>query len=246
MPVRDSEAIILRHYPLGEADRLVSFLSRKAGRMRGVARGAKRPKSVFGSTLEPLSYVRIWWYEKETLELVRLRQCDLIESFLDLQQEYSTGLALGLLSEVCEVVLPEREASDPPFRLLLVALRRIRETRDAWVPALYFLLWTVRLAGWLPDLARCGRCARELTGQRAFVSAMRSVVTCEACHRPGGRALTAESMTLAQQMLREPLAAIAPAPEDGQPARDLREYLLDVIEHQAEKKLKTRKMLDTK
>ena len=62
MPVYESEAIVLQSYPLGEADRLVSFLSRNLGRMRGVARGARKPKSRFGATLERLSHIRIWFY----------------------------------------------------------------------------------------------------------------------------------------------------------------------------------------
>ncbi|MFZ0432906.1 MAG: recombination protein O N-terminal domain-containing protein, partial [Candidatus Acidiferrales bacterium] len=72
MPVHESEAIVLQSYAIGEGDRLVSFLSRTMGRVRGVASGARRTKSKFGSTLERLSYVRIWFYEKETRELVRI------------------------------------------------------------------------------------------------------------------------------------------------------------------------------
>ena len=94
MPLKESEAIILRSYPLGEGDRLVSFLSRSTGRLRGVARGARRPKSRFGSTLEPLSHIRIWFYERETRDLVRINQCELIRSFLATQRDYAAGLGL--------------------------------------------------------------------------------------------------------------------------------------------------------
>src|SRR5580658_6287720 len=82
MPLHESEAIVLQSYPLGEADRLVSFLSRTMGRVRGVASGARKPKSRFGSTLERLSYVRVWFYERENRELVRISQCEMIESFI--------------------------------------------------------------------------------------------------------------------------------------------------------------------
>src|SRR2546427_2327582 len=126
MPLRESEAIVLRTYPLGEGDRIVSFLDRASGRLRGVARGARHPKSRFGSTLEPLSHVRIWYFERETRELVRINQCELIESFLDLQKDYQAGVYLALLSEITEAVLGEREVADPQFRLLLLAARAIR------------------------------------------------------------------------------------------------------------------------
>ena len=105
MPLKESEAIILRSYPLGEGDRLVSFLDRQSGRLRGVARGARLPKSRFGSTLELLSYVRIWYFEHESRELVRINQSELIESFLDVQRDYQAGICLALISEITEAVL---------------------------------------------------------------------------------------------------------------------------------------------
>ena len=96
MPVRESEAIILRSFPLGEGDRLISFFSRAEGRLRGVASGARKPKSRFGSTLELFSYVRVWYYERETRDLVRISQCDLIESFMETQSDYAAALAFAL------------------------------------------------------------------------------------------------------------------------------------------------------
>src|ERR1700761_2566001 len=155
MPVHESEAIILQSYPLGEADRLVSFLSRTMGRVRGVAAGAKRTKSRFGSTLERLSHVRIWYYEKETRDLVRISQCEIIESFLDVFRDYATSVVLGLFSEITEGVLPEREASDANFRLLLLATQTVKHTGKTELPLAYFSLWTVKLGGWMPAVDRC-------------------------------------------------------------------------------------------
>src|ERR1700685_2750237 len=120
MPLHEAEAIVLQSYPLGEADRLVSFLSRTIGRVRGVAAGARKTKSRFGSTLERLSHVRIWFFERPSRELVRINQCELIESFLDAFRDYASGIALAIFSEVTEAVLPDREAADANFRLLRV------------------------------------------------------------------------------------------------------------------------------
>ncbi|MGH9795023.1 MAG: DNA repair protein RecO [Candidatus Acidiferrales bacterium] len=285
MPLRDSEAIILRSYSLGEADRLVSFLSRSMGRMRGVAQGARRPKSKFGSSLEMLSHVRIWWYERETRELVRISQCELDESFLAAHSDYECGVALGLISEVTETILPEREASDAAFRLLLLAARAISEcarsraldvaaasrppltgvnlendgdlkvaatstleatqTRDPLVPVTYFCLWTVKLGGWMPELNSCTKCKRDLQ-DGAFASAMRPGMLCTECRLPGYRALKGSSIKLARRMFQEKLEVFAQAQIDDASLQGLRDYLLDVIEHHAEKKLKTRRMLEPK
>src|SRR5579884_85821 len=94
MPARVSEAFVLRTYPLRESDLIVSFLTRDEGKLRGVARRARRLKSSFGSGLERLSQVRISYFQKENRELVRLDSCELIRSQFDLVSDYSTGVML--------------------------------------------------------------------------------------------------------------------------------------------------------
>jgi len=81
MPARETEAIILKTFPLGEADRLVSFLGRSSGRVRGVAPGARRLKNRYGSTLEILSHVQIWYVERETRDLVRIQRPNCLSPF---------------------------------------------------------------------------------------------------------------------------------------------------------------------
>src|SRR5580698_5898554 len=144
MPLKESEAIVLRTFPLGEGDRLVSFLDRQAGRVRGVARGARLTKNRFGSTLELLSYIRIWYFERENRELVRINQCELIETFLDVQADYHAGVCLALISEITEAVLGEREVADAHFRLVLLTARAIRKHGASPVVLAYFCLWTTR------------------------------------------------------------------------------------------------------
>ena len=88
MPARETEAIILKTFPLGEADRLVSFFGRSSGRMRGVAAGARRLKNRFGSTLEILSHVQLWYFERETRGVPSLADVLVVATILaDLQGE---------------------------------------------------------------------------------------------------------------------------------------------------------------
>lgn len=245
MPLRESEAIILRSYPLGEADRLVSFLGRTTGRLRGVARGARRPKSRFGSTLEPLSYIRIWFYERETRELVRITQCELLRSFLEAQREYTASLGLSLISEVSEAVLPEREPADASFRLILVAAGAIAETGRIALPLAYFNLWTVRLGGWFPALERCGSCGRELGAEEAFASPARPGLRCGDCRTPGLRKISGKALLLARRILAEKLDRMSEREWPAGIIEELNNYLLDVIEHQIERKLTTRRLLES-
>src|ERR1700691_2696284 len=168
MPLHESEAIVLQSYPLGEADRLVSFLSRTIGRVRGVASGARRPKSRFGSTLEKLSHVRIWFFERETRELVRINQVEMIESFMDAFKDYASSVALALFSEITETVLPDREIADANFRLLLLAAQTVKRTHKTEIPLAYFALWTVKLGGWLPSIDHCTRCGTHFGVNTAY------------------------------------------------------------------------------
>jgi DNA repair protein RecO (recombination protein O) len=246
MPVRDSEAIILRSFPLGEGDRLVSFLSRANGRVRGVASGARKPKSRFGSTLEIFSYVRIWFYERETRELVRINQCDLLESFFGTQRDYASELVLALASEVTEAVLGEREVAEPNFRLLLAVGRAIKAGADHRIVSSYFALWIVRLGGWLPRLERCGQCGSAISGSGYFSDG--GGVLCRACSELGHTYCSSGALELASRMLVNKLDEflkpdVANGPHTAN-AYELRNIMLNVIERHIEKKLRTRKLLD--
>lgn len=242
MPVRESEAIVLRTYPLGESDKLVSFLSRSEGRIRGVAPGARRPKSRFGSTLEPLTYIRIWFYERETRQLVRIRECELQESFMDAQRAYNANVAFSLLAEITETVLPEHEASDPAFRLLLAACRAIKRTGLVALPITYFAVWTVRLGGWLPSLDGCTRCHRSIAGQPAWASQDRSAVYCGDCRPNGAILIPADALRIVQTMLRESLEKLAAGPPNV--PLQLTNFFMDSIEQHSERKLTVRPMLE--
>lgn len=253
MPLHESEAIILQNYALGESDRLVSFLSRTTGRMRGVAAGARKPKSRFGSTLERMSHVRIWFFEREGRDLVRINQCEMIESFLEVVRDYTSSVALALLSEITERVLPEREASDPNFRLLLLSAQTMKQTGKSEVPLAYFALWTVKLGGWLPSLDRCGRCGRQLLEtEQAYFFTRASALACAQCRAPGMRAFSPRALQLARKMLTEKLNRPADGAVDSgsqatlksEAVKELTGLMLDVIEHQIDRKLKSRELLE--
>lgn len=242
MPARESEAIVLRTFPLGEGDLLVSFLSREHGRLRGVAAGARKPKSRFGSTLEPLSHVRIWFFERETRDLVRINQCDLLESFIDAQRDYSNSLALALASEVTEAVLGEREVAEPNFRLLLLISRAVKSGAKLPLVLAYFTLWTVRLGGWLPQLDRCGRCGAELE-QGAFASEGQGLV-CEACHIAGQPRLSRDALKIARRMTHEKLEVLQKEALGDAALGEVKDYMLNIVERHIEKRLQSRRLLE--
>src|ERR1700736_5107663 len=106
MPVRMSESFILRTYPFREADLVVSFFTRDQGKLRGVARRARRPNGNFGSGLERLSHGAVSYYQRENRELVNLNSCELVHSQFALASGYETSVALDFLAEISEQILP--------------------------------------------------------------------------------------------------------------------------------------------
>ncbi len=159
-----SESFILQTYPFREADLVVSFFTRDQGKLRGVARRARRPKSSFGSGLERLSHATVSYYQKENRELVSLNSCELLHSQFTLASNYEASVALDYLAEVTEQLLPPNEINERHFRLLIAVLDFLRSGGSAWPAVTYFALWSVRLAGFLPDLLVTQE-SRELAGE---------------------------------------------------------------------------------
>jgi DNA repair protein RecO (recombination protein O) len=245
MPARESEAIILRTYPLSEADKIVSFLSRGGGRTRGVAKNARRSVKRFGASLERLSHVRVRYFEQESRDLVRLDSCELLQSFFETQSDYAAGVVFSYIAEVCEQLLPEREANDHFFRLILLVTNEIRRSGNIWRPLTYFDLWAVTLSGFLPPLEACSRCRGWIGATEAAWFRYESEgLFCKECRTEGSWPLSTESRSLARVMLERSLTAI---PDDGwskNRAEDLRRFLGHQIEKHLERKLVTRPLLE--
>ncbi len=179
MPACVSEALVLRTYPLKEADLVVSFLTRDQGKLRGVAKRARRPKSAFGAGLERLSHVRMAYFQRETRELVNLDSCELIHSQFGLASDYWASVALDYFAEVTEQMLPSAEPGEKFFRLLLAVLEYLPpaggDAGRPWCAVTYFSLWAVRLSGWLPELNVCLGCGALLGDRRMPGSARFSI-----------------------------------------------------------------------
>ena len=263
VPARVSEAFVLRTYPMKEADLVVSFLTRDQGKLRGVAKRARRPKSSFGAGLERLSHVRLSYFQRETRELVNLDSCELIRSQFDLVSDYQTSVALDFFAEVSEQLLPSAEANEKFFRLLAAVLQSLRpgEREEpaegrTWRAVTYFAMWAARLSGWLPELHVCLGCGTLLgesaaeghAPERAFFSRGRAGLVCGHC-RPSLAAgssweLSVESRAIAGHILRQPVAQLPAGSWTQATAADLRRFLVQQIESHVERRLITVPVLE--
>jgi len=243
MALKESEAIVLRTYPLREADLLVTLFTRAEGKVKGVARSAMKSKRRFGGALEPLTYVRAFYEDRERQELARLDSCEVLESPLATQVSYPRAVALGHVAEVLDQLLPDREANDAVFRLALSVLAGLRGT-EVWMPITYFQLWMTRLMGYLPDLSECIVCGRTLNGDRAFFHVLADGIMCADDKRLASSEISVESRALARQMFRSPVESFAGAPWPKVLGADLRKFLIQILQRHIEKKLVTAGMLE--
>jgi len=249
MPARVSEAIVLRTYPLKEADLVVSFLTRDQGKLRGVAKRARRPKSGFGASLERLSHGRMFYFQRETKELVNLDACELIHSHFGLHGDYTVSVALDFVAEVSEQFLPAAEVNERFFRLLLTVLEHLRESaRNVWRVVTYFSLWVVRLAGFLPALDACIACGAWLDDperpERAYFSRAAEGLYCSACRLRDSWEISVESRAMAAEMLRNPIAQVSGGAWSKGTAADLRRFLVQRMEEAIERRLITAPVLE--
>jgi DNA repair protein RecO (recombination protein O) len=255
MAVFTSEAVVLRTWPVHEADLIVSFFTRDYGRLKGMAKAALKSRKRFGGALEPMTLARAWFAEKPRQELVRLDQLEIVRSPLSAPVDQARMAALSFYAETLDEVLPEHDPQDAVFRLLVSVLEQTHAaqpetvqspatsaqlpTTGPWMALTYFSLWMTRLMGLLPDFAHCMACGEALHAGEVFFHQYADGLVC-ALHRGGNAsALSPDSWLVAQRMLKSPVVALAGEPWPRRRGNDLRRFTLQALERHLEKKLRT-------
>jgi DNA repair protein RecO (recombination protein O) len=190
MGLVETEAVVLRVYPLAEADKIVVCLTRSAGVVRAVAKGARRLKSRFGAGLEPFTLLHLSYFEKEGRELVTLRQTDIQRSYFKLSQRAETVAALSYLSELVMEFAPPHEPNEKLFRMVRATLDSVPEGPSELTPLLrYFEIWTLKLGGFLPELRRCAECGKKFSTEESSYLNAEFKLRCGACSHELGMLL---------------------------------------------------------
>jgi len=176
--------VVLRQHKLGEADRIVTLLTRDHGLVRAVAKGVRRTRSKFGARLEPFSHIDVQLYPGRNLDIVT--QVVSIDAFAtDIVSDYGRYTCACAMLETAERLAGEERAPAPALhRLTVGALRAVadgRRPRELVLDA--YLLRAMGIAGWAPALEECARCATPGPHRAFHVGAGGSV--CSAC-RPAG------------------------------------------------------------
>lgn len=180
MPLYQSEAIVLRAFNVGDQDKIVVFFSHDKGVIKGIAKGARKFGSRFGSSLEPMSLVKTFYYEKERKDLLTISNCDLLESFFEIQRDLKTTFTLSYFAELVEAFFPSRAKEELLYRLLLSVLRALKEGGNLNYLTRYFEAWFLHINGLLPDFGKCKKCRKEVKAS-SWLSPKKDGVFCSGC-----------------------------------------------------------------
>ena len=187
MPLYETESLVLKSYNLAEADRIVVLFTRDHGLVRGVAKGAKRLKSRFGSTLEIFSTVQLSYFQKEERELVSIQNVELIDSSF---AEASNPAFLETFSYIADLICefaPPHDPSEKLYRMTKACLEAAKNDLGSLVCfRLYFELWLVRLAGYLPNWSKCDNCQRVFDINETANMQAHQQLSCQSCAKARG------------------------------------------------------------
>jgi DNA repair protein RecO (recombination protein O) len=177
VPLHTAEALVLRTYKLGEADRIVVFLTRDRGKKRGVAKGARRQRSPFVGALEPMTEVRVAYFESERRELVGLNYAELVRSPLSMSNGGDSSavkaghyMLVEYVAELLDECAQDADADDRLYRLGASMLDALAAGAPPEPLARYFEYWLLRLQGVYPETR-----GTLSAGAMAFLAGSRAV-----------------------------------------------------------------------
>lgn len=156
-----TEGIVLKTNPFGEADLIVTHITKDCGIVKTFAKSPRKIKSGFGSSLEPLTYSKIAFWGREDSSLPRLVQSDIVYPFHSLRSSFNCFLKVSEIFELTINFVPERDTSNKVYSLLLDTLLSMEADGHAGLIMLFYKLKLLEIAGYLPGLNVCGRCGRK-------------------------------------------------------------------------------------
>lgn len=244
-----TRAVVLRSWPFGESDKIVTFLTEGYGKVTGIAKGAKRSQKRFVNTLEPFSLVNLRFQDQPHSTLAFIHACDLIRAFKDLTTSLEKIAYASYLVEIADGLTIEREENRPLFEHLREGLISIEERGTSLTFLTFFELKMLKLSGYQPMLERCRRCGKNwqpYPQTRWRFSPADGGILCEFCStfRKGAMSLSPEALYALAELQKAnglfpsdptfPLSAV----------KESRSALLRFIQCQINKELKSAPFLD--
>ena len=246
MPLYKTPALVLHTMSYGESDQIVTLYTLEFGKIKGIAKGAKRSQKRFGASLETASYVNATFFDKGTSTLVRLSHCDLIRPFDGLREDIHRLAWASYFIELVKEMTAERIQDKPLFRLLIAFLKLVdRGILKEEVQRIFEIRFLSHL-GYRPQLDHCTRCQKKLSGEKFFFSSPEGGIFCPACavHLPGLVPVslgTIKTLLLAETLPLEKVGRISFSPQSLKESQALLSLFL---QHYLGKELKSKKFLE--
>lgn len=244
MPLQKTEAFVLRTYALKEADKICVFLTKDQGKLRGVAHGARKIRSRFGSALEPFTEVTLGYFQKEGRELVSVSTCDIVRSHFERgARDVETASAYSYMAELLTEFLPDHEPNELLYRLVVATLEAIEDQSDLSQTLRYFEVWLLRLVGFFPDTSHCAGCDLPISDEESVFLGAEGAPRCAACGGGKGFSVDATLRGVIKEMFRVHPAAFARTRVKREHISKLGELNYQIIRHALERDLRSRALL---
>jgi len=244
MSLYNTEAFVLRTYSLAEADKICVFLTKDMGKVRGVAHGARKMKSRFGSSLEPFTEVALTFFRKEGRELMSISTCEILRShFHRAARDVETASAFSYMAELLMEFLPDHEPNERLYRLLAATLEAIEEGHDLARLLRYFESWVLRLGGFFPDTSRCAACNESIAANESTFLTVEGAPRCQACSGGRGTNVDSELRSILREMFRIHPTAFSSKGVRAEYIARIGEINYQIIRHALERDLRSRALL---
>jgi DNA repair protein RecO (recombination protein O) len=242
--VYKTEAIILKRTNLGEADRIVTLYTPNYGKLRAVAKGARKPRSKLGGHLEPLTHSLLVLAQGQNLDIIT--QCQTRESFPPLRSDlWLTGCAL-YIAELVDQFTEEHTDSYPVYRLLHDVLHWICDARSPELALRYFELHLLSRLGYEPELYSCLKCRASVAPERNYFSVTDGGLLCPRCfeRKPLSYTVSVDALKVARFLLAGDCAAVDRLRVRPELSRELEQLTRVYIRYILERDVKSAAFLD--
>jgi len=235
-------AIVLRAYPYGESDRIVSFLTEKHGKITGIAKGAKRSRKRFANSLEPFSLVDLRFQDRPHSNLVFIVAADLLLGFDNLISSLERIAFASYMVEITDGLIGERDDNALVFHHLKNGLSFLADQGTSLLFLTSFELKLLRLTGYQPVLVGCKSCGKERGSDltmRWHFNPMEGGILCERCCRSTKDGLPVGAAALAALADLHKDKVVAGATMPSSVLGEMRRVLLGFIQFQIGRELKS-------
>ena len=248
MPLYTTHAIVIRSSNYGESDKILTFFTRDVGKIKGIAKGARRSRKRFQNALDLFSHLRLIFFDREGKDLVRAEGCDILNSFPHIRENLKKIFYGNYFLELVNEMAGEHEANPEAFDLLLSFLLTLEEMEPQEEQLRMFEIRMLSLFGYRPNMRRCDVCKKDwedLKEASVFFSLEKGALMCEKCSKAWNNLipLSLGTARLIERISQMELSKIHRLRFTPQALSESRELLPKFITYQLGKELKSLKAL---